>query len=103
MALRQPSDERTIHRVEVRVDGEWIKHDFGRGVTPEQARERLLQMVESLTPGPLQSAMMRLREAFCSPRDRDGHRMAETGTGSVHDQPGPKGSPKAGIPPHSAE
>ena len=36
-------------------------------------------------------------------RDRDGHRMAETGTGSVHGQPGPKGSPKAGIPPHSAE
>ena len=35
--------------------------------------------------------------------DRDGHRMAETVSGSVHDQPGPEASPNGGLPPHSAE
>lgn len=67
MAILETPMRRTIRRVEVRVDGEVIRHDFGRDVSEEYARERLMQMVECLTPAPLWDSIERLRAAFRSP------------------------------------
>ena len=46
-------EPRTVRSVEVRVGKAWIKHDFGREVGEEEARFRLLQMVDGLIPPPL--------------------------------------------------
>jgi hypothetical protein len=49
-------EPRAVRSVEVRVGDEWIKHDFGRDVGLDEARFRLLQMVDGLIPPPLNLA-----------------------------------------------